>query len=77
MAPRPPGRPKAADIPELTVLQAVLSCSFSPLSKFPAKVVREKLRKLTEQGLLKTSTSGRFSLTPRGHSHLLELTDVR
>ena len=74
MAPRAPGRPKASDIQDLTVLQAVLSGSLTPLSSFPSKVRLAKIRKIQAQGLIRTSSSGRLQLTPRGHTRLMELT---
>ncbi len=72
MAPRPPGRSKAADIPELSVLTSVLSGS-SELGKFPEKVREAKFKKLEARGLIRRTQSGPWKLTQAGLMRLQEL----
>lgn len=85
MAPRVPGRPKAADIPTEEILiraakrqpkYKAVGCfveDYSDLA-FPSKVIEVKLQKLEHQGLIERFGPGSsfVTLTPKGKAYLEE-----
>lgn len=75
MAPRVPGRPKAADIPteEILIRAAKRQRDYSDLA-FPSKVIEAKLMKLESQGLIKRlgPATSFVTLTPKGKAYLEE-----
>lgn len=72
MAPRDPNRPKAAHLPDVPCLLALLRGEWPPTehATLPAKVLRHKLEKLAGRGLVQGQTvthAGRLFVAERTH----------
>lgn len=80
VAPRDPSRPKAAHIPDVEMLECLDAHAHLPadwFDTFPIKVVREKLQKLFDRGLVTFDHAkgllGGARLTLQGQEHLVRL----